>query len=63
MNGRSMIHIIRGDDMPNRYVCDVLDEMRKCHETRNYSGLDSLRREATNLTIKMILGVLKCLQK
>jgi septal ring factor EnvC (AmiA/AmiB activator) len=25
--------------MPSRYMCDVLDDIRKMHKTRNYSGL------------------------
>jgi DNA repair exonuclease SbcCD ATPase subunit len=24
--------------MPNRYMCDVLDDMRKMYKTRNFSG-------------------------
>jgi hypothetical protein len=32
--------------MPLRYICDILAEMRKCHETRNYSYLLALIEEA-----------------
>lgn len=30
----------------NRHLCDVLDEMRKCDEVRNYSMLKGLIEEA-----------------
>lgn len=30
---------------PNRTLCDVLTEMRTCHETRNYSYLPGLIEE------------------
>lgn len=30
----------------NRYLCDVLEDMRKCEQTRNYSGLLGLIEEA-----------------
>lgn len=39
--------------MPNRYLCDVLDEMRKCNETRNYSYLLGLIEEAQMLGNRM----------
>lgn len=32
--------------MPNRTLCDVLNEMRKLNETRNYAPLDGLIEEA-----------------
>ena len=32
-------------DMPNRLVCRVLDEMRECSKTRNFSYLDGLIEE------------------
>ena len=38
---------------PNRYICDVLGEMRKMHETRNYAGLLSLIEEAQTLANRM----------
>lgn len=30
----------------SRYICSVLDEMRKCNETKNYAVLPSLIEEA-----------------
>ena len=39
--------------MPHRYVCDVLDEMRKCHKTHNYSYLPALIEEAQTLVNRM----------
>lgn len=30
----------------NRYLCDVLEDMRKCEQTRNYSSLAGLIEEA-----------------
>lgn len=38
---------------PNRTVCDVLSEMRKCHETRNYAYLPGLIEECQYLANKM----------
>lgn len=38
---------------PNRTLCSVLDEMRKLHETRNYSILPSLIEEAQTLANRM----------
>lgn len=39
--------------MPNRFLCDVLDEMRKCHETRNFSYMLGLIEEAQVLGNRM----------
>jgi len=39
--------------MPNRYVCNVIDEARKCHETRNYSYLPGLLEEIQTLVNRM----------
>ena len=39
--------------MPNRTVCDVLQAMRECSKTKNYSYLDSLIEEAQNLANRM----------
>jgi len=39
--------------MPNRYICDVLKEMRKCNETRNYSYLLGLIEEAQTMANRM----------
>lgn len=37
----------------NRYVCSVLEEMRTCHETRNYSMMLSLIEEVQVLANRM----------
>ena len=42
---------------PNRYICSVLDEMRKMHETRNYSMLLSLIEECQTLANRMEAGL------
>lgn len=39
--------------MPNRTLCDVLEEMRKCYETRNFSGILGLVEEAQSMGNKM----------
>lgn len=39
--------------MPNRYLCDVLDEMRECYKTRNFSYLKGLIEEAQTLGERM----------
>ena len=39
--------------MTNRYICTVLDAMRDCHKTRNYSYLPGLIEEAQYLANKM----------
>lgn len=36
-----------------RYLCDVLDEMRKCYKTRNFSHLCGLIEEAQTLANRM----------
>lgn len=41
----------------NRTLCDVLDEMRKCHETRNYAGLMALVEEAQSKANRMESGL------
>ena len=41
------------DHVPNRVVCSVLEEMRKLHETRNYSYLPSLIEEAQTMVNRM----------
>lgn len=43
--------------MPNRFICTVLDEMRACHKTRNYSGLMGLIEEAQSLASRMEAGL------
>ena len=37
----------------NRTLCDVLDEMRKCYETRNFSYLMGLIEEAQHMGSSM----------
>lgn len=39
--------------MMNRTVCSVLEEMRKCHETRNYTYLIGLIEEAQSMVNRM----------
>lgn len=39
--------------MPNRYICEVLEEMRKADETKNYSYLLGLIEEAQSLANRM----------
>ena len=39
--------------MANRYICDVLDEMRKCVKTLNFSYLLGLIEEAQTLGSRM----------
>jgi hypothetical protein len=43
--------------MPNRYLCDVLEEMRKCHKTRNFAPLLGLIEEAQTLANRMEAGL------
>ncbi len=39
--------------MPNRYLCSVLDEMRECTKTLNFSYLSGLIEEAQTLGSRM----------
>ena len=39
--------------MTYRTLCEVLDEMRKCHKTHNYSYLLGLIEEAQSMANKM----------
>ena len=39
--------------MTNRYLCDVLDEMRKCVKTLNFSYLSGLIEEVQTLGSRM----------
>lgn len=39
--------------MPNRYICAVLDEMRDCCKTGNYSYLPGLVEEAQSMANRM----------
>lgn len=41
----------------NRTLCDVLDEMRKCIKTQNYSYLPSLIEEAQSMGNRMESGL------
>ena len=47
------MRILKGPDMPNRTVCDVLSEMRKCSDTGNYSYLPGLIEEVQSLANRM----------
>lgn len=40
-------------DMRNRFLCDVFEEMRKAHETANFSYLPGLIEEAQYMGNKM----------
>ena len=39
--------------MPNRYVCDVLDEIRKLNKARNYGSLLGMVEEVQTLVNRM----------
>jgi pyrimidine operon attenuation protein/uracil phosphoribosyltransferase len=39
--------------MANRYICDVLEAMRECDKTHNYSYLIGLVEEAQYLATRM----------
>lgn len=39
--------------MPNRTICSILEEIRKCHETRNYSYMLGLVEEAQSAANRM----------
>lgn len=39
--------------MPIRTMCDVLEEMRMCHKTRNYSPMLGLIEEAQSMANRM----------
>lgn len=41
------------EEMPNRTLCDVLSDMRKCFKTLNFSQLNSLIEEAQILGNRM----------
>lgn len=43
--------------MPNRTMCDVLEEMRMCHKTHNYSALLGLVEEAQTMANRMESGL------
>jgi hypothetical protein len=37
---------MRGTEIGGRYMCSILEDMRKCYKTRNFSYLKSLIEEA-----------------
>lgn len=39
--------------MPNRYICEVLEEMRTCLTTHNFSYLPGLIEEAQTMASRM----------
>ena len=39
--------------MPNRHICSVLEEMRECTKTLNFSYLLGLIEEAQTLALRM----------
>jgi uncharacterized coiled-coil DUF342 family protein len=39
--------------MPNRTICSIIEEARKCHETRNYSYLPGLLEEIQSAANRM----------
>ena len=39
--------------MPNRLVCNAIEEMRVCSKTRNYSYMDGLTEEVQTLVNRM----------
>ena len=41
----------------NRTACDVLADMRKCYETRNFSGFDGLIEELQTMCNSMEAGL------
>lgn len=43
--------------MPNRTICEVLQEMRSCYNTRNFAGLLGLVEEAQSMANKMEAGL------
>lgn len=42
---------------PNRTACDVLEEMRKCHGTSNFSYLPGLIEEMQTIANRMEAGL------
>jgi hypothetical protein len=41
----------------NRTLCDVLEEMRKCYETRNFCSINGLIEEAQAMGNRMEAGL------
>lgn len=44
---------LKGYKMPHRYICSVLEEMRTCDKTKNYSYLLGLIEEAQMMADRM----------
>ena len=42
---------------PNRTICDVFEEMRKCNESRNFTPIIGLIEEAQSLANRMEAGL------
>jgi len=42
---------------PNRTACDILEEMRKCHKTSNFSYLPGLIEEMQSVANRMEAGL------
>lgn len=38
---------------PNRTICDVLEELRQCYKTRNFSYMPGLVEEAQSMANRM----------
>ena len=38
---------------PNRTICDVLEELRQCYKTRNFSYMPGLIEEAQSMANRM----------
>lgn len=51
--GSTFESFIDEDNMPNRTLCDTLEAIRKCYETRNFSYLPGLVEEAQNMANRM----------
>ena len=41
----------------NRTICDVLEEMRKCYDSRNFASLMGLIEEAQSMANRMESGL------
>ena len=39
--------------MPNRYICQVLEEMRACYKTYNFGAIAGLIEEAQSMANRM----------
>lgn len=44
-------------DYPNRTLCEVLEEMRKCFKTRNFSPMAGLIEEVQSMGNRMEAGL------